>query len=184
ENGERMTGTLRPGELPQVASAEIAGQTYIRANLQLPAAPPCGYHHCTLLEAGTAAGDTQLIVCPGRCYQPPVLADGGRVWGPAIQLYALRSARNWGIGDFGDLANLTEFAAGAGAGIVGVNPLHALFPSQPAEASPYRPSSRSRLNVLYLDVEAIADFTECDAAHAFVRTPEFQARLEALRAAD
>jgi (1->4)-alpha-D-glucan 1-alpha-D-glucosylmutase len=65
--------------------------------------------------------------------------------------------------------------------MAGVNPLHALFPSQPHEASPYRPSSRSRLNVLYLDVEAIPDFGECRAALDLVRTPEFQARLAALR---
>ena len=122
----------------------------------------------------------QLIVCPARCYQPPALEDGGRVWGPAIQLYALRSARNWGMGDFGDLDRVAAFAAGAGAAIVGLNPLHALFSDRPAEASPYRPASRAWLNVLYLDLEAIAEFDECPAARERVRTPAFQARLASL----
>jgi (1->4)-alpha-D-glucan 1-alpha-D-glucosylmutase len=182
ESGERTTGTLKPDTLPAVASAESAGTRCIRVNFRLETAPPCGYHRYVLLEAGAPVAAMRLIVCPGRCYQPPSLADGGRVWGPAIQLYALRSARNWGIGDFGDLEKVVGLAAGAGAGIVGVNPLHALFPDQPEEASPYRPSSRSRLNVLYLDVEAMADSGECAEARDLVRTPEFQARLERLRA--
>jgi (1->4)-alpha-D-glucan 1-alpha-D-glucosylmutase len=181
ESGERIAGTLRPDTLPQVASVERAGTTYVRVNFMLTAAVPCGYHRYTLAEGGRPAAAMQLIVCPGRCFESPVLAAGGRVWGAAIQLYALKSARNWGIGDFGDLETATAFTAGAGAGIVGVNPLHALFPSQPHEASPYRPSSRSQLNVLYLDVAAITDFDECEPARALVQTPGFQARLEALR---
>ena len=182
ESGERITGTLRPDTLPAVASAESAGTIYIRVHFQLAPTPPCGYHRYVLLEAATPIAVMQLIVCPERCYQPPALADGGRVWGPAIQLYALKAARNWGIGDFGDLEKVADFTAGAGAGIVGVNPLHALFPDQPEEASPYRPSSRSRLNVLYLDVEAVPDFGECAGARGLVGTPGFQTRLQRLRA--
>ncbi|HEX9433372.1 MAG TPA: hypothetical protein VF936_11370, partial [Burkholderiales bacterium] len=35
----------------------------------------------------------------GRCYEPELLAQGGRVWGFMVQLYGVRSKRNWGIGD-------------------------------------------------------------------------------------
>ncbi|HEV8313974.1 MAG TPA: 4-alpha-glucanotransferase, partial [Burkholderiaceae bacterium] len=103
---------------------------------------------------------------------------------PAVQLYALRSERNWGMGDFGDLAVLVETFAERGAGIVGLNPLHALFPHNPAHASPYSPSSRSQLNVLYLDVEAIEDFRECEPEQRRVREAAFQQRLARLRAAE
>src|SRR3569623_882768 len=68
--------------------------------------------------------------------------DGRRVWGLAVQLYALSSARNWGHGDFTDLSTLIGIAARAGASAIGLNPLHALFPDRAAEASPYRPTSR------------------------------------------
>src|SRR6185503_17186604 len=84
----------------------------------------------------------------GRCYQPGFLEKGGRVWGFALQLYGLRSARNWGIGDFGDLRRVVEHAAKLGAGMIGLNPLHA------ASLSPYSPSSRRALNPLYIRLDA------------------------------
>ena len=71
------------------------------------------------------------------------LAEGGRAWGIACQLYGLRSERNWGIGDFEDLARFAEIAAAAGADFVGVNPLHALFLAEPERCSPFSPSNRA-----------------------------------------
>ena len=79
-----------------------------------------------------------------------------RLWGFMVQLYGVRSERNWGIGDFTDLRKLIEIAAGLGAGVVGVNPLHA------TQGSPYSPSSRHALNVLYIDVEAVPGFRKSD----------------------
>ena len=94
----------------------------------------------------TSAG--KFSVSPGRCYQPEFLERGGRAWGFALQLYGLRSARNWGIGDFGDLRRVVELAAKLGAGVIGLNPLHA------ASLSPYSPSSRHALNPLYIELDA------------------------------
>ena len=90
--------------------------------------------------------------------------DGRRYWVLAVQLYALRSRRNWGHGDFGDLARLIEIAAERGAAGVGLNPLHALFPERPQEASPYAPNSRIFINPLYIDVDAIPEFPGTAAA--------------------
>ena len=148
--------------------------------LELSLALPPGYHRLTIegLE-----GETLLVAAPPRCYRPAALDDGGRVWGPAVQLYGVRSGRNWGIGDFTDLGELVELWGERGAGIIGLNPLHALFPHNPLHASPYSPSSRRWLNVLYLDVEAIAEFRDCEAARDRVRGAEFQARLARLREA-
>jgi 4-alpha-glucanotransferase len=97
---------------------------------------------------------------PLRAYQ----GDGRREWALAVQLYALRSRRNWGHGDFTDLANLIAVAGARGAAAVGLNPLHALFPDRAEQASPYAPNSRLFLNPLYIDVETIAEFPGLAAA--------------------
>jgi len=158
-------------------------------HVALPPRLPLGYHRLDLrLEA--AAGDgrllssTLIVVAPRRCYLPPRLQEGQRVWGPAVQLYALRSAHNWGIGDFTDLAAVVRLCGAQGAALVGLNPLHALYPHNPAHASPYSPSSRRFLDILYIDVEAVAEFQTCAEARARVFAGEFQDRLRALRAAD
>lgn len=84
--------------------------------------------------------------------------DGRRYWLLAVQLYMLRSSRNWGHGDFGDLARVIPLAAARGAAGIGLNPLHALFIERAGEASPYAPNSRIFLNPLYIDVDAIPEF--------------------------
>jgi 4-alpha-glucanotransferase len=83
--------------------------------------------------------------------------DAPRHWILAVQLYSLRSARNWGIGDFTDLKDLIPIAASHGAAGIGLNPLHALFPDGPQQISPYAPNSRLFLNPLYIDVAAIPE---------------------------
>jgi (1->4)-alpha-D-glucan 1-alpha-D-glucosylmutase len=112
------------------------------------------------------AGETLVISAPARCYRPAALQNGGRAWGPSLQLYSLRSHRNWGMGDFTDLRNFIGPMAQSGASLVGLNPLHAMFTSRPAHASPYSPSSKRLLNVLYIDPEAVDGFDDCAAAKA------------------
>ena len=185
EGGLRRAGAFVPGALAVEARRRIAGASFVRFTLKLPAPPEPGYHRIELRAPGTAPGpraSMRLIVAPRRCYLPgPV--QRGRVWGPTVNLYALRSDRNWGIGDFTDLCALVELAAGSGADVVGVNPLHALFPHDPEHASPYSPSSRLSLNALYLDPERVPEFAECTVARERVASAPFQGELRALRAA-
>lgn len=86
------------------------------------------------------------------CHLPEWL-EGAPAWGVFCQLYELRSARQWGIGDFTDLANLARTAAAAGADFLGINPLHALFTAAPARCSPFSPSNRRFLNPLYIAMD-------------------------------
>ena len=94
-----------------------------------------------------------------RCFLPDWL-DANPAWGVAAQLYELRSARNWGIGDFADLADLCRILGAAGADFIGLNPLHALFLADPARCSPFSPSNRLFLNPLYIAVDRVAGFRE------------------------
>ncbi|MBB2969901.1 4-alpha-glucanotransferase [Mesorhizobium sp. RMAD-H1] len=95
---------------------------------------------------------------PGpACYLPAFL-EKGRAWGVTCQLYGLRSQRNWGIGDFEDLARLGEMAARWGADFLGLNPLHALFLAEPQRASPFSPSHRNFLNPIYIAVDRVDGF--------------------------
>ncbi len=138
---------------------------------------PLGYH-----RAAAGGRECRLIVAPERCYLPPAMRDRG-IWAVATQLYALRSERNWGIGDFGDLQAFGEMASRAGARAIALNPLHELHPSDPDAASPYAPSSRLFLNVLYIDVERAARRCEFTEIERLVCEPAFAQRLAELRAA-
>jgi 4-alpha-glucanotransferase len=140
--------------------------------------PPLGYHRLTVRAARAACA---LIVVPEACYVPPAM-EGGRVWALATQLYALRSAGDWGIGDFSSLQAIAAIAARAGCGAIALNPLHALHSGNPAACSPYGPSSRLFLNALYIDVARVPELAESPAARELVDSPEFQAALRSLRA--
>jgi len=137
-----------------------------------------------LIAALQAQPKVSLPELAQRCFQPAALRDNGRIWGLSIQLYSLRSRRNWGIGDFTDLAALVDVVASAGGDFIGLNPLHALFPDNPAHISPYSPSHRAYLNTLYIDVEAVPEFAACNAARCRLASADFQARLAALRATE
>lgn len=182
ETGDTMEGSAVATAVPD--GAEGAESSAPTLAVSLP--PRSGYHRLTVYDHASRAllASAQLIVTPSRCYSPPALGSGARIWGLALQLYALRSHRNWGIGDFTDLRNALAAAAAAGADFVGINPLHALFPARPEAASPYSPSNRAALNVLYLDVEAVDDFAHCKTARARVYSPAFQSMLARLRAFD
>jgi 4-alpha-glucanotransferase len=145
----------------------------------VPNVPP-GYHR---LEADGWDGATALIVTPGRCWLPEHFADGEKSWGVSLQVYLLRSQRNWGIGDFSDVALLSEQLGALECDIVGLNPLHQMFLDAPEQASPYSPSDRQFLNVLYVDVERIPEFAQSPEAVALVASTPFQEALQRHRAA-
>ncbi|MDD5250324.1 MAG: malto-oligosyltrehalose synthase [Rhodocyclaceae bacterium] len=193
EGGEAISGEVAADELARLDARRLGQAWFVRLALPLPVALGLGYHRFEVADAdvggeggegGAPLGAMSLIIVPARCYQPPALDGAGRVWGVQVQLYSLRSERNWGMGDLTDLYRLVELAARSGAGAVGVSPLHALFPDCPEHASPYGPSSRSQWNTLYLDVEAVPEFAECDEARRLVQGAEFQATLRALRGAE
>ncbi|CAA9323521.1 MAG: GH77 [uncultured Frankineae bacterium] len=122
---------------------------------------PLGWHE---LHATSGGGtDTAVVVsAPSRLALPPE-----RVWGWMVQLYSLRSATSWAIGDYADLRTVVQACAQDGAGVVLLNPLHAETPVAPINPSPYSPSSRRFRSALYLHLEDVAEYA---AAPDDVRT--------------
>ena len=110
-----------------------------------------------------------VIVYPKRCYEDYSLRMGKRATGLTMQLYSLRSEKNWGIGDFYDLVLAVRYAGKNNIDFVGINPIHALFTSNPAHASPYSPSSRTWLNPIYIDVNYLSSFNQNPEAMAWYR---------------
>jgi 4-alpha-glucanotransferase len=182
EGGQAVAGSARAGDLTEGERRELDGRWLTRRLLVLPENLPAGYHSLSARAPDGSEGHCALIVAPGRCYEPIVVSRGRRLWGVAVQLYTLRSGTNWGIGDFADLATVVRLCAPHGASFVGLNPLHALFPANPAHFGPYSPSTRHFLNVLYIAVEALPEFAECAAARNRVEAVDFQRELQRLRA--
>jgi 4-alpha-glucanotransferase len=115
---------------------------------------PPGVHRLTATAPDGRTADAHLIVAPPRLPAPP-----RRSYGLLVQLYSLLSHRSWGMGDLGDLAELSSWAGRAlGAGFVQVNPLHAAVPGAPTDPSPYRPSSRRFPDPVHLRIEDIPEY--------------------------
>ncbi|MGJ5132553.1 4-alpha-glucanotransferase [Bradyrhizobium oligotrophicum] len=140
--------TIRRGD------AEIAKGDAGEALVEWPGDLPVGSYRLELVDASSYREELPLLVAPAKAFA----GDFDRVWLLAVQLYGIRSGRNWGMGDFTDLANLITLCAELGADGVGLNPLHALFDDRPGDFSPYAPNSRLFLNALYVDVEQAPGF--------------------------
>jgi 4-alpha-glucanotransferase len=157
------TVVVRVGRAAAVGPAELRLEdgTSLTIDRTLPVDLPTGYHEIRPRRGSTAA----LIVAPEACHLP----DSLRTWGWAIQLYAARSRRSWGIGDLGDLRWLGRWAARQGAGIALINPLAAAAPTLPQQPSPYFPSSRHFRNPLYLRVEDVRGARDVDSVRELAR---------------
>ena len=153
EDGSDAMLPFDAADCPANAVQAADGGLVAQRMLTLPLLP-AGYH--TLRFDDEAGPACRIIVAPPRCYLPPALRAGGRRFGVAAHLYALRRRGDQGIGDFTALRELAAATARAGGVTVGINPLHALFAGDRERASPYHPSDRRFLDPIYIDVERAA----------------------------
>ena len=162
---ERVVVTPQTGALSLATAPD--GRTATIRTVTLPPQPLGRYR--VICEEGAVRATCQLIVAPARCFLPPVLAHGARRFGLAAHLYTLRRRDDQGIGDFSTLAQIGIRTAAEGGAVIGLNPLHALFPEDRRFASPYSPSDRRFLDPIYVDVAALpflSDLPEVRAALA------------------
>jgi glycogen operon protein len=152
ESGETRSVTLpaEAGELERVVLPD--GRAAARRRVRLPALPD-GRH--LMWREDAPEEPCHLAVVPRRAFLPRALAEGGRRFGLAAQIYALRREGDQGIGDFTAVAELARLAREEGATLLGLSPPHALFPTDRERASPYHPSDRRFLDPIFLDVAAL-----------------------------
>ena len=171
EDGTQLRGTVgRRG-----GAAVLAGSPDVPAGCQR-----------LVVEGDGAQDESVLIVAPRLAWQIGEGASDGRprLWGMTAPLYGLRSGpgQDRGIGTYADWGRLAALGARWGAAFAGVNPVHALFPADPARCSPYSPSSRLFHNVLHIAPEHVPGFAECPEAQALWAMDA--AAAEALRTSD
>ena len=168
EDGTAYAGDLR-ANLRVHKDADFGEQL----ELTLPDDLPIGYHTLNVQVGGVQRRAT-VIVAPPRIELPEAVRQRQR-WGWMTQMYSVRSADSWGVGDYGDLKRL---AADAGeksrADFMLINPIHAGAPVPPLQPSPYLPESRRFLNVTYIRPQDIPEYAALDDAA--------RAQVEALHA--
>jgi len=158
----------------------VDGVELVKVPLVPPDGMPLGDHVLTVRAGGTTSS-CQLVAVPDRMPDPPAagpaadlaadLAAGPasaapeRTWGWMIQLYAVRSAGSWGMGDYRDLADIAAWAGGpsVGADVLLINPVHATAPTRPVADSPYYPTSRRFVSPLYLRPQELPEYAAAGA---------------------
>ncbi|OZE96202.1 4-alpha-glucanotransferase [Rhodococcoides fascians] len=160
-------------------------------------------------KSGSGAGKNDPKSGSGAGRNDPETASGAgrndagftQRLGSMTQLYSLRSDRSWGVGDYGDLADLASITGRYhDFDYVLVNPLHAQRPVPPVEASPYLPTTRRFFDPMYIRIEDIPETAYLpkdqyakvrEAARSFARAnkrtgridrdPSFRAKLKSAK---
>lgn len=159
ENGAVREGKFIPEHFQETGDYLYKSTRYSRRSIVVHDIP-IGYHQLSVYceKSPKTKSQSQFVVVPSKAYTPAWVKKNERPWGIIVQLYTLRSARNWGIGDFSDLKLLITESAAAGVDMIGLNPLHALRHPVEHHCSPYSPSDRRFLNPLYIDPEIEPDY--------------------------
>ncbi|MEI6896393.1 MAG: 4-alpha-glucanotransferase [Psychromonas sp.] len=184
EEQQQIKESITAIHFPLVAVKEISDVEFHCYQIMLTLDLPLGYHRLDVFEPGNdePLASMSLIITPHACFTPTAIQQGKKIWGSSVQLYSIKSENNWGIGDFSDLKLLLKNTATYGGDFIGLNPIHALSPALPNNASPYSPSSRNWLNILYSDLTNVEEFKHDKALQERVASQDFQQKIKQLRA--
>ena len=180
ESGDSMHHRIDLNDAPIIDSESTRGERYVARRFDWPESIPAGYHSLTL-DIGGRVHQSLVIAAPPQAFQGK---DAPRPqWGLFAPVYALKSKRNWGAGDYTDLETLSTFTAGLGGGIVGTLPLLPMQVNGLGTPSPYAPVSRLFWNEFFLDVTRLPGVVECREAQAILDADDFRAELVQLKSA-
>jgi 4-alpha-glucanotransferase len=191
ESGEVRFWSCAVSELPVVERTEVEGVAYHVHLLHLPNGShepgplPLGYHRL-VLNLHQPSWECTLVAAPVTAYAP----QKQRTWGLFLPVYAIRSERDWGAGDFTDLEQLITWTQAHGGGLVGTLPLLAAFLNEqapsgangaPFEYSPYSPASRLFWNEFFIDVARAPELAHCPEAQNYLNSHVLREELTSLR---
>ena len=182
-SGEIAVEDLEPGtkEVERPSVHKIGDTVFRKYQFKFPFEVKYGYHDVEFSYVNKDGKEvfcrSHLISAPEKCYDGFGIRDGKKAWGVPVQLYEQVSANNIGIGNYSDLAQIGYVIGKNGAGLLGVNPLHANRCDQPENASPYSPDSRMFFNHIYLDVTAIEEFKNSQEIRDYYNSKEFQDKM-------
>jgi 4-alpha-glucanotransferase len=177
ESGGRRTTRLELDQVPTAAAKAVAGARYIRKRFPLPPDLPRGVHRVRL-HAGATKATAHLIVAPLEAWRPRPFDP---CWLAFLPLHALRTHRDWGAGDWTDLAAFLEWATRRGAAGTALLPVYAAHDAP--SPSPYAPTSRTFFHELYVDPTSAPEFAATPEARRLHAGAAFQAEVAAQRAA-
>ncbi|TGM86756.1 4-alpha-glucanotransferase [Leptospira licerasiae] len=108
-----------------------------------------GYHKLSLHNVpGRFEGvSSVLVIHPEKCYSTQ---EQKKKLGVSVQLYAVRSELNDGIGDFRDLQALANYCYKSGYRVLSINPIHFPYPIPNPDFSPYFSWNRFFKDYLYV----------------------------------
>lgn len=141
---------------------------------------PLGRHTLSV-ETGDERAEVHVIAAPRTAFAPEAPASR---WGLFAPVYAMRSERDWGVGDYGMLADVGAWSGRRGASFIGTLPLHPCFLEAPLAYSPYAPVSRLCWSELYIDLLSAPELETCAEARTLIASSAFRAHAAALRQAD
>lgn len=173
----RATLVLESGET-RIQEGSLGDLQHTSAGYQLPlAALPVGYHRVQV-KCGKREAECTVLAAPAKAWGAP---DGRKEWGVFAPTYALRGEHDYGIGDFGCLSGIMDWASSLGANYVGTLPLLAANYREDFQTSPYSPVSRFFWNEMYLDLESLATQYPSSALSDLLATDAHQNERRALR---
>ncbi|MCE5312679.1 MAG: 4-alpha-glucanotransferase [Nitrospiraceae bacterium] len=170
-----------------ILTYEFEGTNYAKASLCLfdenEKHPAPGYYKLDLSfssgDSAPIAAATKVIIAPQKCYIPDQLKNK-KQWGLVLNLYAMRTEENIGIGSLRELKNIIERSAKLGSSFVGINPLNAIPNKMPYGVSPYSPTSRLYKNFIYIDLDAIEDLRDSARYAGMKESEAFNAEVDKL----
>ena len=178
EDGDVRNWAEQVDRLPTVRVADVDGRRHVLTRLSGPWSQPLplGYHRLSV-DLGHRSTESVVIAAPTAAFD-----GGGGGVGVFLPLYALGSARSWGVGDFSDLERLLDWLPSTGTRAFAMLPILAAdYGAAPCEPSPYLPVSRLFWNELFVDPRRVPEFAACDAARRLVESTRFRRIVRALQ---